>query len=103
MPVLIRPNDLQAQVAETVQQLQNFHQSLEVSGSNYTPKRLRTFSEKLAAIRDQLNRFRKPQKALHANGRIPAPESGRSPARLPQSSAVASPAQATTTKLERRS
>lgn len=93
-PVLIRPTDLQAHVAETVQRLQNFHQSLEVSGNTYTLRRLQTFSEKLAAIRDQLNHFPKPE-ALHANGRTAAPGSGRIPARLPQSSAAASPARVT--------
>ena len=98
-PVLIRPTDLQACVAETVQRLQNFQQSLEVSGSTYTQKHLQTFSEKLAAIRDQLNRFPKPPEALHANGRLPAPESGRVPARLPQSSAAASPARVTSAGL----
>ena len=98
-PVLIRPNDLQARVAETVQRLQHFQQSLEVSGSTYTQKHLQTFSEKLAAIRGQLNHFPKPQEEPHANGQLAAPGSGRIPVRLPLSSAAASPARATPTRL----
>lgn len=98
-PVLIRPTDLQAHVAETVQRLQNFQQSLEVSGSAYTPKRLQTFSAKLAAIRDQLNRFPKPPETLHADGRLAKPGSGRIPARLPQSSAAAAPARVNPARL----
>ena len=92
--VLVRLTDLQARVAETVQRLQHFHQSLEISGSTYTPKRLQTFSEKLAAICDHLNHLPKPQEVLRANGRLAALESGHIPARLPQSSAAASPARA---------
>ena len=98
-PVLIRPTDLQARVTETIQRLQNFYQSLEVAGSTYTPKRLQTLSEKLAAIRSQLNRLPKSQEALHANGRLAAQGDGYILGRLPQSSAAASPARVTPTGL----
>lgn len=82
--VLIRPTDLQARVAETVQRLQNFQQSLEVAGSTYSPKRLQMLSEKLAAIHDQSKHLPKFQKAIHAKGHPAELESGCVPAkRLP--------------------
>ena len=91
--MLIRPTDLQARVAETVQRLQNFHQSLEAAGNTYTPKHLQMLSEKLAAIHDQSKHLPKSKKAIQANNRPAELESGRVPAKhLPRS--VASVAQA---------
>ena len=46
-----------------------------------------------------MNHFPKPPEAPHANGQLAALGSGRIPARLPQSSAAASPARGTPTGL----
>ena len=79
---LIRPADLQAQVVETVQRLQNFHQSLEMAEGTYTPRRLQRISEKLTAIYDQSKHLPKFQAAIYPNGHLAELEGGPVPAKL---------------------